>query len=240
MRRIIYVAVDYIGNMTYIDEEIDNSQLKNTEDLRVDINLKLRNFDSVDHIYNKLSWPEDNSIIKPKTPGLYKLTTQYKNVEYPDMLFGAINIIESFCFEVIKVEKCFDVEADKKVATMPRKKIFISIAKENLSPSDYAYRYTRAIEYLNKFTMGTPYDLLDPTMHIEKSKNQLTNLSKTLELMSQADWAYFACGWDRSKQCRLENQCAQEYGIQTIYEEGFNKHAPITILLPINNDDEKE
>ena len=41
-------------------------------------------------------------------------------------------------------------------------------------------------------------------------------LSKSLELLSTADVAYFAKGWDKARGCKIENICANEYGILKI------------------------
>lgn len=44
----------------------------------------------------------------------------------------------------------------------------------------------------------------------------LKYLSKSLELLADADVAYFARGWEQARGCRIENQCAIEYGIEII------------------------
>ena len=41
-------------------------------------------------------------------------------------------------------------------------------------------------------------------------------LGKSLELMSTADAAFFAPGWRRARGCRIEHDCAVEYGIEII------------------------
>ena len=41
-------------------------------------------------------------------------------------------------------------------------------------------------------------------------------LGKSLELLSTADIAYFAKGWENARGCRIENTCAIEYGITVI------------------------
>lgn len=41
-------------------------------------------------------------------------------------------------------------------------------------------------------------------------------LGKSLELLSTADVVYFAPGWEEARGCRIENQCALEYGIDII------------------------
>ena len=41
-------------------------------------------------------------------------------------------------------------------------------------------------------------------------------LGKSLELLSTADVAYFAKGWEDARGCRIEHTCAIEYGIKAI------------------------
>ena len=41
-------------------------------------------------------------------------------------------------------------------------------------------------------------------------------LSKSLELLSTADVAYFARGWESARGCRVEHICAVEYGVPTV------------------------
>jgi len=41
-------------------------------------------------------------------------------------------------------------------------------------------------------------------------------LGKSLQLLSTADVAYFAKGWEDARGCRIEHTCAVEYGIDVI------------------------
>lgn len=41
-------------------------------------------------------------------------------------------------------------------------------------------------------------------------------LGKSLELLSTADVAYFAKGWEEARGCRIERICAEQYGIPII------------------------
>ena len=45
----------------------------------------------------------------------------------------------------------------------------------------------------------------------------LKYLSKSLDLLADADVAYFAKGWVYARGCRIEHQCAIEYGIEMIH-----------------------
>ena len=70
-----------------------------------------------------------------------------------------------------------------------------------------------------------------------KTITQTKDLAKSLELLADADVAYFAKGWESARGCRIENQCAIEYGIDTIedytngsLEQGYNFGTALEIL----------
>ena len=44
-------------------------------------------------------------------------------------------------------------------------------------------------------------------------------LGKSLELLANADIAYFCKDWDKYRGCRIENTCAKEYGIKVMESE---------------------
>lgn len=56
---------------------------------------------------------------------------------------------------------------------------------------------------IDSFFQGAPHDA-----------KPLWFLGKALELLSTADIAYFAPGWEEARECRIEHECAKEYGIQ--------------------------
>lgn len=41
-------------------------------------------------------------------------------------------------------------------------------------------------------------------------------LGESIKLMAKADVAYFAKGWEEARGCRIERECAEEYGITVI------------------------
>lgn len=45
----------------------------------------------------------------------------------------------------------------------------------------------------------------------------LKYLSKSLELLADADVVYFCKGWKKARGCRIESACAYEYGIKELY-----------------------
>lgn len=47
----------------------------------------------------------------------------------------------------------------------------------------------------------------------------LKYLAKSIELMADADLVYFAPGWNEARGCKIEHECAINYGIQTIGDD---------------------
>lgn len=58
---------------------------------------------------------------------------------------------------------------------------------------------------IDSFIQGAPADA-----------KPLWYLGESLKLLSGADVAYFAEGWEEARGCKIEHECAIEYGITTI------------------------
>ena len=63
------------------------------------------------------------------------------------------------------------------------------------------------IEVIDSFFENAPHDA-----------KPLWFLGKSLELLSIADIAYFADGWEEYRGCSIEHKCAIEYGINIIQD----------------------
>ena len=96
------------------------------------------------------------------------------------------------------------------------KKLFISQPMKDKSDEEILKERKQAIEIarnslddeievIDSFFQNAPYDA-----------KPLWFLGKSLELLSNADVAYFADGWKDARGCRIEHECAKEYGIQII------------------------
>ncbi len=59
----------------------------------------------------------------------------------------------------------------------------------------------------------------------------LKYLSKSLELLADADVAYFAKGWEEARGCRIENECAVAYDIDVI--EGYSDSEKVCMTFGI-------
>ncbi len=76
-----------------------------------------------------------------------------------------------------------------------RKKILQEVTEQLKEP----------VEEIDSFFEKAPHDA-----------QPLWFLAKSLELLSTADIAYFADGWENARGCRIEHECAKEYGIDRI------------------------
>lgn len=47
-------------------------------------------------------------------------------------------------------------------------------------------------------------------------------LAKSLENMSLCHAAYFCHGWEKARGCRIEHDAACAYGLDVLYEDGYN------------------
>lgn len=63
------------------------------------------------------------------------------------------------------------------------------------------------VEIIDSFFEGAPHDA-----------KPLWFLGKSLQLLSNADIAYFAKGWEKYRGCRIEHTCAVEYGLNVLEE----------------------
>lgn len=95
------------------------------------------------------------------------------------------------------------------------KKVFISqpmkgrsneeIRREREDIVNRARRRYGEIDVIDSFLENAPHEA-----------NPLWFLGKSLELLSGADVAVFARGWEQARGCRIENTCALEYGIEVV------------------------
>ena len=96
------------------------------------------------------------------------------------------------------------------------KKLFISQPMRGKSDEEILVERQKAIEAAEKM-IGEPVEVIDS--FFEKAPvnaKPLWFLGKSLELLADADVAYFAPGWEDARGCKIEHTCAVEYGINRI------------------------
>lgn len=96
------------------------------------------------------------------------------------------------------------------------KKLFISQPMRGKTDEEILAERKKAIESAER-NLGEPIEVIDSFFqNAPADARPLWFLGKSLELLSTADIAYFAKGWEDARGCRIENQCAIEYGIEVI------------------------
>lgn len=96
------------------------------------------------------------------------------------------------------------------------KKLFISQPMKGKTDDEILAEREKAIKSAER-QLGEPVEVIDSFFQSAPADAKpLWFLGKSLELLSGADIAYFAKGWQEARGCKIENTCAIEYGIAVI------------------------
>lgn len=96
------------------------------------------------------------------------------------------------------------------------KKLFISQPMKGKTDEDILAVRSKAIETAQNI-IGEPVEVIDSFFQSAPANAKpLWFLGKSLELLSTADVAYFVEGWEEARGCKIEHECAKEYGIDRI------------------------
>lgn len=99
------------------------------------------------------------------------------------------------------------------------KKLFISQPMNGKTDTEILEVREKAIKSAER-ELGEKVEVIDSFFRNAPVKaNPLWFLGKSLELLSEADVAYFAKGWEEARGCKIEHQCAIDYGIELIIED---------------------
>lgn len=96
------------------------------------------------------------------------------------------------------------------------KKLFISQPMRNKTDEEILQERQIAIDRAKKL-VGEDIEVLQSFFtDFDKNTKPLMYLAKSIELLSQADIAYFCKGWNDARGCKIEFECAKEYSIDRI------------------------
>lgn len=96
------------------------------------------------------------------------------------------------------------------------KKLFISQPMRNKTDEEILKEREQAIKEAEN-CLETRIEVIDSFFqNAPADAKPLWFLGKSLELLSGADIVYFAKGWQDARGCRIEHECALEYGIRII------------------------
>lgn len=83
----------------------------------------------------------------------------------------------------------------------------IKAEREYITEQVRKYYPQESVKVIDSFFEDAPHDA-----------KPLWFLGKSLELLSTADVAVFANGWQSARGCVIEHECAVQYGIQKVVE----------------------
>ena len=96
-------------------------------------------------------------------------------------------------------------------------KIFISQPMRGKTDEQIEMERDKVVQKLQDKYGGI--EILDTIFDLEVGTPPLVYLGKSIEVLAQADLAYFMKGWDKARGCVIEYECATRYGIKVEEEE---------------------
>lgn len=96
------------------------------------------------------------------------------------------------------------------------KKLFISQPMKGKTDEEILAVRNKAIASAEKH-LGEKVEVIDSFFQSAPADAKpLWFLGKSIELLSNADVAYFAKGWNEARGCKIEHECALQYDIEII------------------------
>ena len=96
------------------------------------------------------------------------------------------------------------------------KKLFISQPMRGKTDEEILKERQMAIEKARN-ALSEDVEVIDSFFQNAPAETKpLWFLGKSIELLSSADVVYFCKGWNDARGCRIEHECAKEYGIDII------------------------
>ena len=92
-------------------------------------------------------------------------------------------------------------------------KIFISQPMRGKTDEQIRRERDEVILKLNRRYNGD-IEILDTIFNLDGNTHPLVYLGKSIEVLAQADLAYFMKGWHEARGCVVEHLCAARYGIE--------------------------
>lgn len=95
-------------------------------------------------------------------------------------------------------------------------KVFISQPMRGKSNEEILLERKQMIERVNEVATEKPEVIDSFFENAPAEANPLWFLGKSIELLSAADVAVFAKGWEDARGCRIEHECCVQYGVKII------------------------
>lgn len=103
-------------------------------------------------------------------------------------------------------------------------KVFISQPMAGKSRDDILAVRRNIKKDLLLFYPESEVEIIDSFFDTDNSMRPMELLGMSITMMASADLVIMAEGWEEARGCRIEKQCADDYGITVMYfEEGDQK-----------------
>lgn len=89
-------------------------------------------------------------------------------------------------------------------------KLFISQPMKDKTYEEILSEREKAVKFV-KEKFNVDVEVIDT--YIKENLTPLGYIAKSIELMSEADFVYFAPGWRKARGCLIEHECAVQYGL---------------------------
>lgn len=97
-------------------------------------------------------------------------------------------------------------------------KIFISQPMRGKTEQQILDERMKAVDKVSKLFNDEKVTIAESYQkNLYKNANPLYCLSKSLELMSKCDLVVFVEGYQNARGCKIEHECAKEYGYGILY-----------------------
>lgn len=101
------------------------------------------------------------------------------------------------------------------------KKVFISQPMRGKTDDEILLERNRVIKTIKEI-INDDIEIVDSFLKQEAPggvNKPLWFLARSIDLLSTADIAYFIAGWDQARGCKIEHECAVQYGLAVITED---------------------
>ena len=117
-------------------------------------------------------------------------------------------------------------------------RVFISQPMSGVPTCDILNRRNELIDKIENYFETNELKIQDSFFdteneHVSVKNNSLYWLSRSLEILADSDVIVMATGWENSRGCRIEYECARLYDIMVIFED--TKYITQEKMLEVDN-----
>lgn len=95
------------------------------------------------------------------------------------------------------------------------RRVFISQPMKGREEIDIINERDAVLAELEK-KFNEPVEEVQSYSPANRYRHPLDSLGKSIQRMAEADIAYFCDGWEDARGCKIEHECAKQYGIEVI------------------------